>query len=318
MINKNSIAFFVLCATAASVSAQQTASATFDSKFQPAVQNMEPVAKQAHKKAPLAVNKNNTKKIRDPLAIHSDASIKDTKAKEIVLPGVMTIKGENAHALDFTKARVIQVTNGTTEAVYLSAEYPNRIQLPWPNVRIIGMEGVEIRPSKTSNNMYVQFDEGVNKPVQVYFENKSGSKAVLSLQLIPKSIPGQTILVQDNTPLQGESIVAPKSNDYVANTQYLLEVVALGGTPQGYSRMDLDVPPIIMSGLVVKPKRLYTTSDRDIYEYDVVNPNENKAVISEQEFDGDSVLAVSIFPKPILAKNEQTRVIVIARKRKGT
>ncbi len=315
-INSLLIAAGVLLAS--SSLAQQSASATFGGQSQQQAQiDFKPIDT-APKKSPPAGKKKEEKKARDPLSIHADAAVKNTNPREIVLPGVMRINGENAHALDFTKARSIQLTNGGSETVYLSAKYPNRIQLPFADAKIIGAEGITVKPSKTSNNIYIQFDEGFSNQIQVYFENKTGSKAVLGLMLVPKDIPGQTLLVQDNTTLDGESIVAPKTNDYISNTQYLFEVIALGGVPQGFSRTDLDIPPIIMSGLVVKPRKLYSTSDRDIYEYDVTNPNSKKAIISEQEFDGDSVLAVSIFPKPILEKNEQTRVIVVARKRKGS
>lgn len=252
----------------------------------------------------------------DALAVHPDVAVRDTPATEIVLPGVMKIAGADAHALDFKRARVIQMTNGGSEVVYLSVMDQNRIQLPWPGARVNGTEELIVDQKAKSNNVYVQFAEGVTRPVQVYFEQPGGSGSVLGLQLVPKKIPAQTILVQDNSLLKGESIKPPKSNDYVAQTQALLETVALGEAPQGYSEIELKLPLIAMNGLVVRAERLFSSGDRDIYVYDVLNPHQKVVNLQEKEFDGDSVLAISIYPKPLLGFNEHAKVLVISRKQK--
>ena len=55
----------------------------------------------------------------------------------------------------------------------------------------------------------------------------------------------------------------------------------------------------------------------DLYVYTVSNPGTMDAHLREQEFDGEDVLAVSIFPKPLLRPGEKTDVIVLARKHEG-
>jgi conjugal transfer pilus assembly protein TraK len=251
----------------------------------------------------------------DRLAVHPEAAIKDTAAPEINLPGVMKVAGADAHALDFSRARVVDVTDGGSQTVYVSHVDQNRIQLPWPNTKVIGTEELTIDKNSSSNNVYVQFKEGVQRAVTVWFEQPGSSKA-LGLQLVPKQIPAQTIRVRDTSLLAGEPKPV-KGNDYVAVTQGLMEQVALGGTPQGYSAVDIAVGPIAMNGLVVTPQKQYSSADKDIYVYDVANPGPQKASLQEKEFDGDNVLAVSIFPKPVLAANEHTRVIVLTRKASG-
>lgn len=251
----------------------------------------------------------------DRLALHPDAAIKNTKAPEIDLPGVMKIAGADAHALDFSRARVVDVTNGGTQTLYVSHVDQNRIQLPWPNTRVIGTDELVVEKNTSSNNVYVQFKAGVERAVTVYFEQPNGA-SVLGLQLVPKAIPAQTILVRDAS-LLGGAPKPVKGGDYVALTQGLMEQVALGGAPQGYSQMDIVAGPIALNGLVVTPLKQYSSADNDIYVYDVANPGPRKASLHEQEFDGDNVLAISIFPKPVLAVNEHTRVIVFARKPSG-
>lgn len=251
----------------------------------------------------------------DRLAVHPEAAIKDTKAPEVVLPGVMKIAGADAHALDFSRARIVDVTNGGAQTVYVSKVDQNRIQLPWPNTRVIGTDELEIKKSPNSNNVYVQFKEGVDRAVQVYFEQPDGA-SVLGLQLVPKNIPAQTVLVRDASLLAGDQKPV-KGGDYVATTQGLMEQVALGGAPQGYSQTDIAVGPIALNGLVVTPEKQYSSADKDIYVYDVANPGPQKASLQETEFDGENVLAISIFPKPVLAANERAKVIVLTRKASG-
>lgn len=251
----------------------------------------------------------------DPLEVHPTVAVRETKAKEIVLPGVMKIDGASAHALDFTRAREIEMTNGGAQVVYVSQVDQNRIQLPWANPKVNGTEEVDVDKSAASNNVYVQFKEGVTRPVTMYFEER-GTNVVLALQLVPKKISGQTVIVKDNRRLSGGSATAPKSNDYVSLHQSLAEMVALGSAPTSYSETELRLQPIVMNGVVIHPKVQYSSSDRDIFVYEVVNPGPAKVTLREQEFDGDRVLAVSIFPKPILAANERAKVIVIAGKQK--
>jgi len=252
----------------------------------------------------------------DPLAVHPEAAVRDTKAPEIVLPGVMKIAGADAHALDFNRARVIDVANAGSQVVYVSSVDRNRIQLPWPNPKVVGTDEITIDKSPTSNNVYMQFKPGVTRGVTVSFEQPDGP-SVVDLKLVPKNdITGQVIIVRDSMARVGEQKPV-KGSDYVAATQSVMEQVALGGAPQGYSQSDLPVGPIAMNGLVITPQKMFSSADRDIYVYDVANPGPQKASLQEKEFDGENVLAISIFPKPILAAHERATVIVLTRKASG-
>jgi conjugal transfer pilus assembly protein TraK len=253
----------------------------------------------------------------DPLAVHPDAAVKDVPQKEIILPGVLKIAGVNADALDFSRSRTVDVSNNGSQTVYLSDTDQNRIQAPWIYPKIVGTAELVIDEDRQSNNVYIQFKKGVTRSVQIYIEDKEGGRTVLGLNLVPKHIPGQTILIRDTTKLAGESIKAPKGDDYVSQTQALMETLALGSAPAGFSEIEMKLPPVVMSGLVVTPKREFSSVDREVVVYDVTNPANTTVRLEETEFDGDSVLAVSIFPTPVLRANEHAQVIVIARKQKG-
>lgn len=315
-----SISLLVLAvAAAATAQAQQTASATFGPAPAPAAAvasaEFAQPGETARRARKVTASLKRTVPKTDRMAVHPEAAIKDTKANEIVLPGVMKIAGADAHALDFSRARIVEVNNGGSQTVYVSANDLNRIQLPWANTKVVGTEEISIDKRPTSNNVYVQFKEGVKRAVQVYFEQPDGL-SVLGLQLVPKEIPAQTILVRDASLLAGERKPL-KGGDYVASVQAVMEQAALGGAPQGFSQSDLAVGPIALNGLVVVPQRMYSSADKDLYVYDVANPGPRAASLKEKEFDGDNVLAISIFPKPVIAPNEHTRVIVLTRKASG-
>lgn len=271
-----------------------------------------PAADRAHVEAPKKVA---PKKEWNSTEVNSSTAVKNTPAKEINLPGVMKIEGASTTALDFTRARTIQMSNGGSVSVYLSSTEPNRIQLPFVNPHVIGTTDVMIDKRAKSNNIYVAFKQGVTKPVPVFIETDDGSGPVLGLQLIPKGIASQTIIVEDVAPrTASDSTKGNKGNEYVASTQGLMETVALNATPNGYSIVEINVPPIAMNGLLVEVEKKLSNREADIYVYRVLNPGPSATSVRESEFDGDLVQAISVHPKPNLKAGESTRVIVLARK----
>lgn len=247
--------------------------------------------------------------------INPSTAVKSSPAKEINLPGVMKIEGASANALDFTRARTIQMNNGGSVSVYLSSTEPNRIQLPFINPHVIGTTDVMIDKRAKSNNIYVAFKQGATKPVPIFIETDDGSGPVLGLQLIPKGIASQTIIVEDVAPRTAtDATKGSKGNEYVAATQGLMEIVALNAIPNGYSIVEISVPPIGMNGLLVEVEKKLSNREADIYVYRVSNPGPAATTVRESEFDGDLVQAISVHPKPNLKAGESTRVIVLARK----
>jgi conjugal transfer pilus assembly protein TraK len=254
-------------------------------------------------------------KAHDPLAVDPSIAVKDTAPKEINLPGVMKIPGESMDALDPTKARRIAWTNGGTQTVYMSVNEPNRIQLPFKNPYIIQTSDVKVDHRPVSNNIYVYWQTLPAATRELFIEPPGGGPA-LGLELVPKDIPAQTVIVTDDTGIvAGHQKPALNSSDYINHVQDVMETVALGRAPDGYSQVDVQMPPIAMDGLVVTVDGRYSDRDGDIYVYTVRNPGQLRANLREQEFDGRDVLAVSIYPKPLLLPGEKTKVIVLARKR---
>jgi conjugal transfer pilus assembly protein TraK len=256
-------------------------------------------------------------KARDPLAVDPAVAVKASAPKEIDIPGVLKVPGESLNVTDPSRVQKVSWTNGGSKTVYLSVDEPNLVQLPFKNPYIVQTSDLKIERRPSSNNIYVYWPTLPAQARQIFIEPPGGGPA-LGLQLVPKSIPAQSIVVTDDTgSVSGRQKAKGASSDYVTRVQSVMEAIALGRAPDGYSQVDIELPPIAMNGLSVTVDGRYSDREGDLYVYTVRNPGQSRALLREEEFDGPSVLAVSIFPKPLLQPGEATRVIVLARKREG-
>lgn len=256
---------------------------------------------------------------RNPLAVDAGIAVRDTPVKEIDLPGVMHLPGDKIDAIDPSKEQKISWVNGGSKTVYLSVTEPNRIELPFKNPYIVRMSDVAVDHRSDSNNLYVYWKVDNVKdaqPRQIFIEPPGGGGQSLGLEIVPKLMPAQTVIVTDDTGVTaGHRPKSGDSGDYITHIQDLMAAVALGQSPNGFSQVDVQLPPIAMDGLVVNADTRYSGHEGDMWVYTVRNPGAGPARIQEQEFDGANVLAVSIFPKPLLQPGEKTQVYVLARKR---
>jgi len=253
-----------------------------------------------------------TEDVVERTKVHPDVAVKDTKPEEISLPGVMTIAGESTQAIDFTHTQTVNVNDTGSGTVVVSKDYSNHIQTPWINPVVKGTAEISLLPlDKNDNNVFISITAGVSSDVQIWVKDPLTHK-VKGLILKPTSgISGQNIVLRDTGVSKGD---APKSDSYVAQEQHRMEIVALGNAPSGYSEIQPRLPAIIRNGLVITASRIYSSANTDIYVYDVANPGPSKALLTETEFDGPTVTAVSIFPKPLLNAKEHVKVIVEAKK----
>jgi len=252
---------------------------------------------------------------RDDLAPDLTLAIKDVPEHAVDLPGVLKLDGAAQGVLDPTRSRKISWTNEGSQTVYVSATDPNRLQLPFPNPRVIGTTDVDIDKRPNSSNVYVTFVAGVTHPVQVWFEPHEGSGASVGLLLVPKRIPAQSIQIVDDTgALAPHAARAEEPDDFLARVQDELQDALASRSPQGWSTVNVPVPPIVLDGVLVDGVRRLSSLSEDIYVYTVRNPGPSDVVLDESQFDGPRVEAVSILPSPLLHSHGSTSVAVLARK----
>ena len=223
------------------------------------------------------------------------------------LPGVSTASGTK---LPPKNSVVISTTGEGTETAYLSKRFPNLISTPFTKLRVIGNAPVK----KELDGSHLFLTPQTDQPFTICLSGALPTDPVISLTLIPKDIPAQTITVQvDST--QGMAQKKAKVDSYTKQILELLRTVALGKTPEGYAEGAM--PNVIATqqsgGIVVVPTSRYSGSELDIYKYKVEN-NQETIELSETSFYQRGVRAVSILPSAVLHKGESATVFVLADK----
>ena len=256
--------------------------------------------------------------VRDPLAVDAEIAVKDTPVKAVDLPGVMKLDGADADMLDPSRIRKVFWRRQGIQSVWVSATQPNLIQVPFLNPRVVSTQRVQIDKSGQSNNIFVQYAE-TPKPEQLWIMPAGPSSDVVGLQLLPKDIPAQYIVVVDDAvqSTSNRQQRAGADNEYLTRVQALMEVAALGATPAGFAQIALQLPALAVNGLAIEGLRRLSSTVEDLYVYQVTNPGPRDREVREQEFDGQDVLAVSLLPKPLLRPGEQAVLVILARKRQA-
>lgn len=233
---------------------------------------------------------------------------KDVLSKRgIDLPGVVKVAPADNSGIDFTKPQIIATEKGRSYPVYLNSNGEwNLIELPFANPKPVTLKEIEINKAALSRNVFVRFL--TQQPVHLYLESEEGD--TVSLQLIPKDIPSQTVVVRMSMSRVDQK---KESNNYITNIQDVMQSAALGKRPARFSDSTLDYPPIVYNGLNILTERVYASQAQQIFVYRVSNPHPQAITLSEREFDGENVVAVSIFPKPILASGEEVKVLVLTK-----
>lgn len=255
---------------------------------------------------------------RDAMKVDQTVAVRQEALKAVDLPGVLKLDGGDASLLDPTRVREIHCRNRGGVTVWISDHQVNRIQLPFANPRVIATDALAMQKRVGSNNVYVHYNR---EPVadQVWFEPPGESSLACGLQLVPKNIPAQDIVVVDDSVESSASRAkrAGVDNEYLTRVQALMEQAGLGASPAGFSELDLSLPPLAVNGLSVKGLRRLSSRAEDLYVYELANPGSQNREVREEEFDGPDVLAVSVLPKPLLHPRERAILVVLAKKREG-
>jgi conjugal transfer pilus assembly protein TraK len=230
------------------------------------------------------------------------------RVQEQALPGVGVMPGDPR----MMRANVVRVGTDHTEVIYASNQFHNRISTPFQNPVAVDQNEAEVIPKGQSLYVLPKTD----KPVVLYISDDKPNSPVVSVMLVPRNIPPQTVILQMDTPgarAVGDAEEAT-SDSYTGKIRYLMRSVALGRAPDGYAEGALPKSVVKMGALLVAPERRYSGAYMDIYRYRVENTGETEIELSEASFYQDGVRAVAIFPVLKLAKAQSTTVFVIADK----
>lgn len=227
------------------------------------------------------------------------------------MPGLGVMPGDK-QAL---KANVVRVGTDRTEIVNVSADYPNRIATPFAAPRAIDKSTAEI--TQEGQSLYVTLKDP-NKAIALYITGDKPSDPVVSVTLVPKNMPPQTVVLQMDagTPLGGEASreEAPTDGSYSERIRYVMRQVALGKAPEGYAEGNLPKSVARIGDLIATPLSRYSGPQSDIYRYRIENLSNAPVELDEGTFYSDGVRAVAFFPTAVLRKGETTSVFVLSDK----
>ena len=221
------------------------------------------------------------------------------------LPGLGAAPG----AINSANPMIVRSRNGVNTLIPLALKYPNRIVTPFKRPEVID-DGIETLIK--GNSIYVKLDE--SSPRGVIFINDADAPggAVIQLTLIGRVIPPQTVIVQ----LDAVAGVVENNDDsdYVSSIKSLVRVVLRGGTPQGYTDEQFNLPMVSASQqLLINAEKRYSGSTFEILRYSIRNVGTTPITLTEEMFGGEQVRAVSFYPSLNLQPNESTSVFIVAK-----
>jgi conjugal transfer pilus assembly protein TraK len=244
-----------------------------------------------------------------PVAYHAKTAA-PKRILEQKLPGLGLMPGDK----QATKANVVRVSSDRNEIIYVSAEYPNRIATPYADPKVIDDDKAVVKA--VGQSIYVTPKS--DAPITLFVSGPSPNDPVVSLTLVPKNLPSQTIILQLDEPLAAVGAKpeeeAPSDNVYTDRIRYVMRQIAQGKTPEGFAEGALPRAVARMDQLMVIPEVRYSGSRYDVYRYRIENVSDVTVEMDEQAFASDGVRAVAIFPNAILDKGQSTSVFVMADK----
>jgi conjugal transfer pilus assembly protein TraK len=241
----------------------------------------------------------------------SQQKVKPKLMRSQLLPGI----GEMPGRKDYFKPVIVRSSNNRTEIIDIAFDFQNRLSTPFLEPKIIDQSKSDI--AKDGQSIYIRPTD--MNPFTIFVTGSGVNDPVISLTLVPKKIPSQTILVQVDKPDTAASSVAadedrPASDAYTEGVRYVFRQMALGKIPAGYAEAPLPRSVAAIRGLVVRPMTRYSGPSADIYAYRIENNGIEPIALEENEFMQKGVRAVSFFPTATVSRGVSTMAYIFATK----
>ena len=234
------------------------------------------------------------------------------KPEQAMLPGLGLLPGEKRPMM----ANVVRVDSHYNEVLYVSSGFPNRISTPFAAPKLI--DNSEVEWQVQGQSLYLS-PKSAEKPVGIFVTGSGVNDPVVSLTLIPRNIPAQTLILQldeDRSSAAGaeQSGESAEASNYTDRLRGILRSVVMGKTPAGFSEGLLPMAVGRMGELLVMPEKRYSGQHLDVFKYRVENVGPEEIELAEPSFYRDGVRAVSIYPVIKLRKGMSTSVYVLSDK----
>lgn len=231
------------------------------------------------------------------------------------LPGVGVMPGGSPELQN----NVIRVSSDRTSIVNISGTLTNRIATPFEKPKAILLDG-RAAIKAVGQSLYIALN-GDPAPISLYVTGGGANDPVVSLTLVPKSVPPQTVVLQMDGPASpsfaGEADghrSEYKDGSYSQQIIGVLRSLALGRVPQGYAEGMLPKSVANLGNVVAIPLARYSGPMFDVYRYRIETVVNGEIEMEESAFWTKGVRAVSLFPSGVVSKGNPTQVFVIADK----
>ncbi len=233
------------------------------------------------------------------------------KPEQAMLPGLGLLPGEKRPMM----ANVVRVSSHYNEVLYVSSGFPNRISTPFAAPKLI--DNSEVEWQVQGQSLYLS-PKSAEKPVGIFVTGSGVNDPVVSLTLIPRNIPAQTLILQLDEDASAAASIPPgeseEASGYTDRLRGILRSVVMGKTPVGFSEGLLPVAVGRLDALLVMPEKRYSGQHLDVFKYRVENVGQEEIELAEPSFYRDGVRAVSIYPVIKLRKGMSTSVFVLSDK----
>jgi conjugal transfer pilus assembly protein TraK len=230
------------------------------------------------------------------------------------LPGLGVMPGAESDS----RTQVVRVSSDRNEVIYVSNILPNRISTPFASPKAVDQQPDDLDINQIGQSLYATM-KTKDKPVALYVTGSNPNDPVISLTLIPKELPQQTITLQLDKPMaetggHASENHAPDSNNYTDTIRYVLREAALGKAPEGFSEGLLPASAANIGNVIAYPKVRYSGPEYDIYRYSLQGTSKTDVDLDEGTFYSEGVRAVSFFPTATLRAGMTTDVFIVSDK----
>lgn len=226
-----------------------------------------------------------------------------------LLPGLGVMPGD----INEMKVKSVRVGIDRNELVYVSLTQLNKISTPFEQPQVVDSSGAVVKA--VGQDLFIQPIS--DKPLTIYITDGGIGQSV-GLTLVPKpNLPAQSIVLQPETSPTKSMAVGAKTDDYVPS-DYVgkltahFKQLALGKTPNGFTKGRLPRAVAANAQTVYEPLYKYAGSSYDIYSYKIRSISETPIELNEESFYTAEVRAVAFYPLAMLQKDEETTVFVIS------
>lgn len=207
-------------------------------------------------------------------------------------------------------ATVIQADEEKTTFVTVSQKDINRIELPEDIAEGLSSKAVDVKIKGSS--LFVKLPDSP-QPAELFVIT---DERTISLILVPKDIPSETIIVKEgNGNGGGQGGIALASADYEGHIKNIVLALSSGTAPDGYSEKPIQEAELVsMGNLTLKKEYGIENHVFEGAKYIIHNSGASKVVLSEDMFSGWEGVAVGL-NRLELYPQETGNLFIVKRKK---